>query len=108
QARGYDTGHLELVTDLSDEPDWHAQDPKRAAAIVDYGIHSLIAAPIQARGAVLGMVNFWRSKERGPFDEEELSLAEELVARAAVSIDNARRYAREHALAVTLQRSLLP
>jgi anti-sigma regulatory factor (Ser/Thr protein kinase) len=30
------------------------------------------------------------------------------VARAAVSIDNARRYTREHALAVTLQRSLLP
>lgn len=108
QARGYGSGHLELVTDLSAEPGWRAQDPKRAAAIVDYGIHSLISAPIQARGVVLGMVNFWRSKERGPFDEEELSLAEELVARAAVSIDNALRYAREHALAVTLQRSLLP
>ncbi len=30
------------------------------------------------------------------------------MARAAVSIDNARRYTREHAVAVTLQRSLLP
>ncbi|MFE9172219.1 SpoIIE family protein phosphatase [Streptomyces kebangsaanensis] len=108
QARGYGTGHLELVTDLSSASGWRAQDPERAAAIVDYGIHSLISAPIQARGVVLGMANFWRSKEHGPFDEEELSLAEELVARAAVSIDNARRYAREHALAVTLQRSLLP
>ncbi|MFJ3311188.1 SpoIIE family protein phosphatase, partial [Streptomyces sp. NPDC086549] len=73
-----------------------------------YGIHSLIAAPIRARGVVLGMANFWRAKRLEPFDEEELSLAEELVARAAVSIDNARRYTREHALAVTLQRSLLP
>ncbi len=53
------------------------------------------------------MANSWRAK-REPFDAEELSLAEELVARAAVSIDNARRYTREHALAVTLQRSLLP
>jgi serine phosphatase RsbU (regulator of sigma subunit)/PAS domain-containing protein/anti-sigma regulatory factor (Ser/Thr protein kinase) len=108
QARGYGTGRSELVTDLSTETGWHLQDPQRTEQIVDYGIHSLISAPIQARGVVLGMVNFWRSKEHEPFDQEELSLAEELVARAAVSIDNARRYTREHALAVTLQRSLLP
>ncbi|MCX5195472.1 SpoIIE family protein phosphatase [Streptomyces sp. NBC_00249] len=108
QARGYGTGRAELVPDLADAPGWHAQDPPRARAIVDYGIHSLIAAPLKARGVVLGVVNFWRSEKPEPFDEDELSLAEELVARAAVSMDNARRYTREHALAVTLQRSLLP
>ncbi|WP_159776171.1 SpoIIE family protein phosphatase [Streptomyces sp. HM190] len=108
QARGYGSGRSELVADLSTETGWQLQDPERTEQIVDYGIHSLIAVPIQARGVVLGMVNFWRSKEHAPFDQEELSLAEELVARAAVSIDNARRYTREHALAVTLQRSLLP
>ncbi|SPF06976.1 SpoIIE family protein phosphatase [Streptomyces sp. MA5143a] len=108
QARGYGSGRSELVADLSTATGWHLQDPERTEQIVDYGIHSLIAAPIQARGVVLGMVNFWRSTEHEPFDQEELSLAEELVARAAVSIDNARRYTREHALAVTLQRSLLP
>ncbi|MEU2717668.1 SpoIIE family protein phosphatase [Streptomyces sp. NPDC007205] len=107
QARSYDAGRSQLVTDLSAAQDWQAQDPERARQIVEFGIHSLVTAPIQARGVVLGMVNFWRSK-REPFDQEELSLAEELVARAAVSIDNARRYTREHALAVTLQRSLLP
>jgi serine phosphatase RsbU (regulator of sigma subunit)/PAS domain-containing protein/anti-sigma regulatory factor (Ser/Thr protein kinase) len=107
QARGYGSGRSELVTDLSSADGWLVQDPERTRQIVDYGIHSLIAAPIKARGVVLGMANFWRSK-REPFDEEELSLADELVARAAVSIDNARRYTREHALAVTLQRSLLP
>ncbi|RVU23091.1 GAF domain-containing protein [Streptomyces antnestii] len=108
QARGYGSGHSELVTDLSTATGWHAQDPVRTKEIMDYGIHSLIAAPIKARGVVLGMANFWRSGQHEPFDEEELSLAEELVARAAVSIDNARRYTREHAVAVTLQRSLLP
>ncbi|MFC7263707.1 SpoIIE family protein phosphatase [Streptomyces lutosisoli] len=108
QARGYDSGRPELVTDLSTATGWHAQDPERTKAIMDYGIHSLITAPIRARGVVLGMAHFWRSEPHEPFDEEELSLAEELVARAAVSIDNARRYTREHALAVTLQRSLLP
>ncbi|WP_225826270.1 SpoIIE family protein phosphatase [Streptomyces naphthomycinicus] len=106
QARGYDAGRSELV-DLPGDEGWRVQDPERAQRILDYGIHSLLTAPIRARGVVLGMANFWRAK-RGPFDEDELSLADELVARAAISIDNARRYTREHALAVTLQRSLLP
>ncbi|MEU8463932.1 SpoIIE family protein phosphatase [Streptomyces sp. NPDC029003] len=108
QARGFAAGEAELVTDLSAAPGWQAQDPPRARAIVDYGIHSLIAAPLNARGVVLGVVNFWRSEKPEPFDADDLSLAEELVARAAVSMDNARRYTREHALAVTLQTSLLP
>ncbi|WP_229873756.1 SpoIIE family protein phosphatase/ATP-binding protein [Streptomyces cirratus] len=108
QARGLDSGRAEVVTDLSDAPGWYAQDPPRAQAIIDYGIHSLITAPLKARGVVLGVVNFWRSGKPEPFDEEDLSLAEELVARAGITIDNARRYTREHALAVTLQHSLLP
>ncbi|MGW1391040.1 SpoIIE family protein phosphatase [Streptomyces nigra] len=108
QARGYGTGRSVLVADLATAADWQAQDPERTREILDYGIHSLIAAPIRARGAVLGLVNFYRGKEHEAFDAEELSLAEELVARAAVSIDNARRFTREHTMAVTLQRSLLP
>ncbi len=108
QARGYGTGEAELVPDLAAAPGWRAQDPARAQAIIEYGIHSLIAAPLTARGVVLGIVNFWRSGKPEPFDEDDVSLAVELVTRAAVSMDNARRYTREHALAVTLQRSLLP
>lgn len=107
QARGLSSGRAEVV-DLADAPGWYAQDPPRAQAIIDYGIHSLITAPLKARGVVLGVVNFWRSQKPDPFDEEDLSLAEELVARAGITIDNARRYTREHALAVTLQHSLLP
>ncbi|MFI7413161.1 SpoIIE family protein phosphatase [Streptomyces sp. NPDC049627] len=108
QARGYGSGRSQLVSDVPAATDWRVQDPERAQAIIDYGIHSLITAPIRARGVVLGMASFWRAREHEPFDEEDLSLAEELVARAAISIDNARRYTREHTLAVTLQRSLLP
>ncbi|WP_232840727.1 SpoIIE family protein phosphatase/ATP-binding protein [Streptomyces sp. Go-475] len=73
----------------------------------DHGFQSLITVPLQARGMVLGMAGFWRSQS-APFEEEDLAFAEELAARAAVAIDNARRYTREHALAETLQRSLLP
>ncbi|MQS17029.1 SpoIIE family protein phosphatase [Streptomyces kaniharaensis] len=107
-AQGFDSGRSQVVPDLSVAHGWHAQDLETTRRILDHGVHSLITTPLQARGIVLGVVNFWRSQKPEPFDDEDRSLAEELVARAAVSIDNARRYTREHAMAATLQRSLLP
>ncbi|MDO0938824.1 SpoIIE family protein phosphatase [Streptomyces sp. DG2A-72] len=108
QARAVRSGQAVLEPHLSEAPGWRAQDLERSAQVVEYGIHSLIAVPLRAGSLVLGVVSFWRSEKPEPFDTDELALAEELVARAAVSIDNARRYTREHSMAVTLQRSLLP
>ncbi|MEE1767960.1 SpoIIE family protein phosphatase [Streptomyces sp. JV185] len=87
---------------------WRNWDSEVVERIRVQGFHSIISVPLHARGTVLGMANFWRSGDSEPFDDDDVSFAEELVARAAVGVDNARRYAREHALAVTLQRSLLP
>ncbi len=101
-------GKAVLVPDLHTAQDWRAQDPEGARQALEYGIHSLITVPLRARGVVLGMVNFWRDAGNPRFEDEDIAVAEELVARAAVAIDNARRFSREHALAVTLQRSLLP
>ncbi|MEU0371371.1 SpoIIE family protein phosphatase [Streptomyces sp. NPDC006283] len=106
-ASGVVHGHTVLVPELAAEPGWQ-QDPEHAARILAYGFHSLLSVPLHARGAVLGTANFWRAQNPDPFDEDDRSFAEELVARAAVSVDNARRYTREHEMAVTLQRSLLP
>ncbi|MFD8718165.1 SpoIIE family protein phosphatase [Streptomyces sp. NPDC059629] len=108
QAAGFASGRMVLEADLAAFSGWQAQDPERARRLVAHGVHSMITAPLRARGANLGVATFWRSKEPTPFTHEDLSLAEELVARAAVSIDNARRFTREHTMAVTLQRSLLP
>ncbi|MBB4901325.1 serine phosphatase RsbU (regulator of sigma subunit)/PAS domain-containing protein/anti-sigma regulatory factor (Ser/Thr protein kinase) [Streptomyces griseostramineus] len=108
QGRSLTTGRAVLEPRLSDAPGWRAQDLERSGQVVEYGIHSLITVPLRAGTLVLGVVSFWRSEKPEPFDVEEQALAEELVARAAVSIDNARRYTREHSMAVTLQRSLLP
>ncbi|MGW7460148.1 SpoIIE family protein phosphatase [Streptomyces sp. NPDC054797] len=107
-AAALDAGHAVLAADLHAAMGWRAQDSQGTRAALDYGLHSLISVPLQARGVVLGMANFWRADTPEPFEEEDLSFAEELGARAAVSIDNARRFTREHAMAVTLQRSLLP
>ncbi|MFJ1709372.1 SpoIIE family protein phosphatase [Kitasatospora sp. NPDC088346] len=101
-------GRSVVTPDLAGSSGWRSQDPARARQILDYGIHSLAVVPLQARGVVLGLVNFWRSCGSRPFDREDLSFAEEVAGRAAVAIDNARRYTREHATAVTLQRSLMP
>ncbi|MGW1535103.1 SpoIIE family protein phosphatase [Streptomyces aureus] len=108
QAHSLRTGEAVVEPDLGGAPGWLAQDPRRTARVVDYGIHSLITVPLRVGPLVMGVVNFWRSEKPDPFDGDDLALAEELVARAAVSIDNARRYTREHTMAVTLQRSLLP
>ncbi|GHA73823.1 histidine kinase [Streptomyces tendae] len=108
QGRTLHSGRAVLEPRLGQAPGWQAQDHARSAQVVEYGIHSLITVPLRAGTLVLGVVSFWRSVKPEPFDEDELALGEELVARAAVSIDNARRYTREHSMAVTLQRSLLP
>ncbi|MFF3851094.1 SpoIIE family protein phosphatase [Streptomyces sp. NPDC002328] len=88
--------------------EWTAMAQSRAARIRDFGIHSAITAPLTARGATLGVVVFVRHRHPEVFREDDLVLAEELAARAAVCIDNARRYTRQLATAVTLQRNLLP
>lgn len=67
-----------------------------------------LLVPLRTPRATIGMVTFLRSAQFDPFAEDDVSLAEELAARAAVSLDNAWRYAREHATALTLQQSLLP
>ncbi|MFF4545697.1 SpoIIE family protein phosphatase [Streptomyces sp. NPDC001406] len=108
QARSVESGQAVLVPRLRDATRWQEVDPARGSRIIDYGIHSLITAPLSARGVLLGVVHFWRSEKPEPFDQDDLSLAAELATRAAVSLDNARRYTREHGLAVALQRRLLP
>jgi len=87
---------------------WTVTDPEGAARAARYGFHSLMVVPLRARGMTLGSAMFGRHRRPQPFGDEDLVLAEEIVARAAVCIDNARRYSRERATALTLQRSLLP
>ncbi|MFC9502826.1 SpoIIE family protein phosphatase [Streptomyces sp. NPDC057002] len=70
---------------------------------------TLVAVPIRARGASLGAVLFVRrTGSRAPFGPDDLVVAEDLVARVAICLDNARRYTRERTVALTLQRAMLP
>ena len=71
-------------------------------------VQSTLVVPMVARDTVLGLVQFSRAKGSEPFTERDRMLAEELAARAAIFLDNARLYRREHERALILQRSLLP
>ncbi|MFE7599344.1 SpoIIE family protein phosphatase [Streptomyces sp. NPDC057494] len=73
-----------------------------------HGFRSALLLPLVARGDTLGLAQFFRDESAAPFDQEDLTLAQEIAARAAVSVDNARRYTHERSTALTLQRSLLP
>ncbi|MGW5692091.1 SpoIIE family protein phosphatase [Streptomyces asiaticus] len=107
-ARSVTQGRPVLAADLRTADAWQSQDPERAERVLRDGIRSLVVAPLQARGVVLGAASFWRTAASAPFEQEDLAFAEELTARAALAVDNARRYTREHATAVALQQSLLP
>ncbi|MEU2541053.1 SpoIIE family protein phosphatase [Streptomyces iakyrus] len=89
--------------------DWTTDTPSgRRATFLELGLHSVMTVPIRSRGTTLGITTFYRRHHREAFDEEDLRLAEDIVARAGVCVDNARRYTRERDAALVLQRSLLP
>ncbi|WP_328760327.1 ATP-binding SpoIIE family protein phosphatase [Streptomyces sp. NBC_00271] len=102
------TGHPSLHPFDVPASDWPAAAPDRSLATNAHGIHSTLVVPLCARGATLGVVQFFRRRNPDPFDDEDLLLAQEMTARAAVAVDNARRYTHARATALALQRSLLP
>jgi serine phosphatase RsbU (regulator of sigma subunit) len=89
-------------------PDWFSPEDRQGAHPPDPGSHSLIVVPLAARGLVLGVMTLWRSRRPDAFEADDLTLAQELAARAAVAIDNARRFTQQQQTAFALQSSLLP
>jgi PAS domain S-box-containing protein len=96
-----------LVDELADEATI-ALHPDRAVvrrrAAPGAGAPSL-RVPMRYRDAELGAVTL---RANAAFGRDDLALLEELVSRASVAIENAQLYEREHRVAVTLQRAMLP
>lgn len=89
---------------------WVAERNARAPAGRSYrtGAHSMMAVPLRARGITLGVAVAVRMEQPDEYGSEDAVFAEELASRAAVCIDNARRFTRERSTALALQHSLLP
>jgi PAS domain S-box-containing protein len=88
--------------------EWLRTSPARLETVQQHGMHSVLMVPLRARGVTLGLVHLIRHRTPEAFGDDDLLLAEEIAARAAVSVDNARRYTHQRRTALALQRSLLP
>ncbi|MER7693249.1 SpoIIE family protein phosphatase [Streptomyces sp. NPDC097610] len=82
--------------------------PQLVEYLVPKDAHSVMVAPLHARGHTLGAISAWRCRRSAPFTEDEADLMKQIASRGALAIDNARRYTREHRAAVALQQRLLP
>ncbi|MEU6657424.1 SpoIIE family protein phosphatase, partial [Streptomyces sp. NPDC046900] len=92
---------------LGPDTPWLAAVPQRGQAIRASGAHSMITTPLTLRGTVLGLLSLYRTDDADAYDTDDVTLAVAMAAYTALCIDNARRYTREHTIALTIQRQVL-
>jgi len=70
-------------------------------------LRSVIAVPLLARGRSIGVLSVF-AHEPSAFTEEDMSVLQTFASQAALAIDTARLYSREHLVSTTLVQSILP
>ena len=99
------TGRSELVPEISDPMlEAAARDAEHLRLMRELQLRSYIVVPLVARGHTLGAVSLVGTTARRRYDAADRVVAEDLAARAALALDNARLYdeAREQAEAHAL------
>ncbi len=71
------------------------------------GLRSMLIVPLLARGRSIGVLAVFSTAERA-FTTEDLDLLRTFGSQAALAIDTAEMYSREHHVATVLQESILP
>ncbi|HSP55260.1 MAG TPA: PAS domain S-box protein, partial [Dehalococcoidia bacterium] len=88
------TGRAEYYPDISlDSIHELIQDEDLFRAVADFGVKSVICAPLVARGRTLGAITLATAESGRRYTEADFVLAEELGRRAGLALDNARLYA---------------
>jgi serine phosphatase RsbU (regulator of sigma subunit)/anti-sigma regulatory factor (Ser/Thr protein kinase) len=99
------------INDLDSEY-YPAPSPESMAAAHEAGLTSVIAAPLYARGELLGVMSLALSRltERGDhhYDAPDRDLISAIASRVAIAIDNAMLFETERQTALAFQKSLLP
>ncbi|MEU8619103.1 SpoIIE family protein phosphatase [Streptomyces sp. NPDC048623] len=67
------------------------------------GAGARLSAPLSVRGRLLGLVVFERGPDGEPFTPGDLDLVKSVTTRAAISLDNALRFTREHTVMIALR-----
>jgi len=78
-----------------------------AGTAASQDLRSLLAVPLLARGRPIGVLMVFAGQP-GAFNDEDLSVLQTFASQAALAIDTARLYSREHEVASVLQRAILP
>jgi PAS domain S-box-containing protein len=86
----------------------YAVDEKHLELLRAVGFRAVMVVPIAAHGETLGVLTFVSAESGRTFDEEDLTLAEELGRRAGMAVANARAFTDHAQIARTLQASLRP
>ena len=87
------SGESMLTPEITDEMlAAYIKDPEYLRIMRELGLKSYLAVPLKLRETVLGVISFISAESRRFYDEDDLTLAEDLACRAAVAIDNARLY----------------
>ena len=85
-----------------------AVDDRHLELLRAVGMRSLAVVPMRTGSRSLGALTFVNAESGRVLDRFDLDLAEQVAARAAVAIENARLYGERSLIAHTLQQSLLP
>jgi PAS domain S-box-containing protein len=101
-------GQPQLFKDIDDEQLARlAGPPERLALLREVGVTSSLVVPLRARSRVLGALTLGQVDGRR-YDEDDLQMAADIGRRAGLAVDNAQLFAKEHEVAVALQRAMLP
>jgi PAS domain S-box-containing protein len=85
-----------------------AQNEEHRDFMLRADYNSAVIAPMFARGRLVGALSFLHVANDRRFDQDDLELIEDLAARSAMALDNARLYADRDRIASVLQRGLRP
>ena len=100
-----------LVENLKDEHP-RAPSPGSLEAARSVGLASVIAAPLCARGELLGVMSLATSdlteREEQRYDADDREFLSVIASRVAIAIDNALLFEEERRTALAFQTSLLP
>ncbi len=92
ESSAFRTGQPLLIP-LVNEQDYPALAAvEEVTAVEQFRVHSVLIVPLRTQTERIGTLTLWRSSAGRPYALEDITLLQELAARAALTIDNARLY----------------
>jgi len=91
-ARVLATGRAAIVADVSDVLARSARDADHRELYRRLGVSSAMCVPLVVHGRVQGAMTFYVTESARHYGPDDLALGEDVGARCAVAIDNARLY----------------